>query len=115
MNSNEASFPSPIPVSHPILRQFQTRCYFDISIGNRYAGRIVFGLYSDIARDSAGLILQPGDSWDGRYLKMFEDLLCLSLLMFFWIILGKCWANQAKQRLSDVTSTLHIWKFIEVA
>lgn len=26
------------------------RCYFDISIGNRYAGRIVFGLYSDVAR-----------------------------------------------------------------
>ena len=24
------------------------RCYFDISIGNRYAGRIVFGLYSDV-------------------------------------------------------------------
>eukprot|EP00435_Cladocopium_sp_Y103_P017828 s2421_g4.t1 len=29
-------------------KSVRDKCYFDISIGNRYAGRIVFGLYSDI-------------------------------------------------------------------
>eukprot|EP00913_Durusdinium_trenchii_P021965 g20638.t1 len=35
-----------------MLREYEAsvkdKCYFDISIGNRYAGRIVFGLYSDV-------------------------------------------------------------------